>query len=1513
MDIESDESERWEDFFGSSTDLTPSLITFYDKLTCNHFHEDSNGSADATKIAAEESSNNSSQPTIEKEVEVVTSSSATFISKVQSVNHSQATSNGVSAKHCNFRILSPNVQRLISNSNSTNVDRIESGVGHYHNLNNSFSSKSSKRIVAKQKLSHIPLSRNTCKLTQAGSELVETFDSSLSSNESLDNLQTPTNRSSGNCNTAVDYDKTPTNSHPETFSFDSAIGSKANAISESTPLESDRGSADALTKENLIEDIHQAEADRISEIIQRFHQMYTSTLFDKDEHIKDSMDSILENNIRELHGSNGKTTYETYNYLVRKPNSNDECSIDNANNYLNEAKETIKNEAIRTPPDSPLSSHKKLSPSSSPLLTYSRTKKLGTKSISHAQKGSRKHSPPSSPVEYDADTLTELKPPSPNNNRPNSLLGMTKGKHRPLSSSSICSTSSNSSSGSEHNHGGKANISYLASVESLADHSENENSERRGNNLTILKRACMEIIDSERTYVKDLFQVIDGYLIRWKDDASLKEDDLRTLFSNIQEIHSFNADLLDQLVEAGNDPVQIAKCFIDLKDRFNVYTTYCTSYPEAIALLTSLFKATHTNTLLTLTQKSLNHTLPLGSYLLKPVQRILKYHLLLDNLRKRCDSEEVLQAHAIMREVARNIDQVKKKLEEKSRVKEVENILDGWLGPDLTVLGELKQEGILMENNKPRHVFLFQTMLIITKPKEDERLQFKQYICRNNLMLREHLPCEPTSFNVIPYDDPRNQIKLTAKNRDQKREWTQNIKDVMLEQFDIPSRAKELVYKLGDEEDRTPDKNIWKWGSNSTTPVYLERRNQYRRSEMRNRSKMKRKTITNSTSLDGFSTSKDYANTLCRKQSMDDTMMPSMSETSTFITPQKLKPGRCNHTTGVCRCSLIRQEFENLTDQNNMKERSQSVPRIPGTGDSDEENQALENVQRKTSDSSALYKFSTLGRSKSKVGDVKVYTTKSIPKRIATIKKNKARKETSKFYMDLSDFDDTVLKITESTENLQSERKEKIQTQKSEEPTRQESPQPPVELTEEEKTEREMTKDKLKKDAEIISELLKANLNRAAKKPPKKRSLDNTSALSTSDLGANDERDDDVPPPLPSNSPPPLDIDDHTNQRTSAEEHIYESLRRNVHVPYKFSPVLNRSKSQQYYSINKVEKKSRSLPRPESDYVTLVYTESGNLKDVVETTPHITPGNEVLRNSDSNINYESMSKNKSSPTSSSQCFSSIGDLQAHEAITNRSSKNLLQRFISVKGETHVSASESSLLPRSKKASEASGIARGNKPPERRVSDVTEMCRQSIIHRQGSDAVGERMANADYVDPRSLFVNSANNSTVSLDPQRDSVFSLTSSNDSVSENNRKNSTIQEETITTTANEYFEYEENVEACLENDFRDSAVYSDDNERRQDYDQGELLEFQLSPPPLPKKKASVTNGDRKSGSAEKGVKGTHRGAPPPIPAKPLFVVTKRLSSAMSTPETNSPELKSPLGSEGKSWVLKQIENFSK
>lgn len=97
-------------------------------------------------------------------------------------------------------------------------------------------------------------------------------------------------------------------------------------------------------------------------------------------------------------------------------------------------------------------------------------------------------------------------------------------------------------------------------------------------------------------------------------------------------------------------------------------------------------------------------------------------------MRKHCDVPEVADAHELMKNVARNIDQVKRNLEQQNRVKELSGILDGWLGPELTVLGDLKLEGTLMESNKPRTVLLFEMMLIITKKKEDNRLQFKTYI-----------------------------------------------------------------------------------------------------------------------------------------------------------------------------------------------------------------------------------------------------------------------------------------------------------------------------------------------------------------------------------------------------------------------------------------------------------------------------------------------------------------------------------------------------------------------------------------------------------------------------------------------------------------------------------------------------------------------------------------------------------------------------------------------------------------
>lgn len=88
-------------------------------------------------------------------------------------------------------------------------------------------------------------------------------------------------------------------------------------------------------------------------------------------------------------------------------------------------------------------------------------------------------------------------------------VDLKRTKTRPLSSVSISSTSSSSSTGSDEMSPNQTAISYLASVESLADHSESE-SPRIANSITVLERACMEIVDSEQNYVDDLCQVING-------------------------------------------------------------------------------------------------------------------------------------------------------------------------------------------------------------------------------------------------------------------------------------------------------------------------------------------------------------------------------------------------------------------------------------------------------------------------------------------------------------------------------------------------------------------------------------------------------------------------------------------------------------------------------------------------------------------------------------------------------------------------------------------------------------------------------------------------------------------------------------------------------------------------------------------------------------------------------------------------------------------------------------------
>ncbi|KAJ8409039.1 hypothetical protein AAFF_G00240600 [Aldrovandia affinis] len=320
--------------------------------------------------------------------------------------------------------------------------------------------------------------------------------------------------------------------------------------------------------------------------------------------------------------------------------------------------------------------------------------------------------------------------------------------------------------------------------------------------LTYLDRVVMEIMETERMYVRDLRSIVEDYLAHIIDigDLPIRPEQVCALFGNIEDIYEFNSELLQSLDLCDNDPVAIARCFVLKSEYFEIYTQYCTNYPNSVAALTDCMRNKTLAKFFRDRQASLKRSLPLGSYLLKPVQRILKYHLLLQEIAKHFDPEEegyevVEEAIYTMTGVAWYINDMKRKHEHAVRLQEVQSLLINWKGPDLTTYGELVLEGTfrVYQAKNERTLFLFDKMILITK-KRGEHYVYKAHISCSTLMLIESAK-DCLCFSVTHYRHPKQPHTVQAKTVEEKKLWAHHIKRLILENHHalIPQKAKEIL------------------------------------------------------------------------------------------------------------------------------------------------------------------------------------------------------------------------------------------------------------------------------------------------------------------------------------------------------------------------------------------------------------------------------------------------------------------------------------------------------------------------------------------------------------------------------------------------------------------------------------------------------------------------------------------------------------------------------------------------
>ncbi|XP_037376569.1 pleckstrin homology domain-containing family G member 1 [Talpa occidentalis] len=324
--------------------------------------------------------------------------------------------------------------------------------------------------------------------------------------------------------------------------------------------------------------------------------------------------------------------------------------------------------------------------------------------------------------------------------------------------------------------------------------------------LLYVDRVVQEILETERTYVQDLKSIVEDYLDCIRDQAKLPlgTEESSALFGNIEDIYHFNSELLQDLENCENDPVAIAECFVSKSEAFHIYTQYCTNYPRSVAVLTECMRNKVLAKFFRERQETLKHSLPLGSYLLKPVQRILKYHLLLHEIENHLDKDTegydvVLDAIDTMQRVAWHINDMKRKHEHAVRLQEIQSLLTNWKGPDLTSYGELVLEGTfrIQRAKNERTLFLFDKLLLITK-KRDDTFTYKAHILCGNLMLVEVIPKEPLSFSVFHYKNPKLQHTVQAKSQQDKRLWVLHLKRLILENHaaKIPAKAKQAILEM---------------------------------------------------------------------------------------------------------------------------------------------------------------------------------------------------------------------------------------------------------------------------------------------------------------------------------------------------------------------------------------------------------------------------------------------------------------------------------------------------------------------------------------------------------------------------------------------------------------------------------------------------------------------------------------------------------------------------------------------
>ncbi|KAI4789414.1 hypothetical protein KUCAC02_035259 [Chaenocephalus aceratus] len=276
-----------------------------------------------------------------------------------------------------------------------------------------------------------------------------------------------------------------------------------------------------------------------------------------------------------------------------------------------------------------------------------------------------------------------------------------------------------------------------------------------------------ELLQTEKTYVKDLQECLENYL--WEMTNGVEEvpaaiaNKEHIVFGNMQAICDFHNNIfLKELVNYEQLPEDVGHCFVTWADKFHIYVDYCKNKPDSSQLILE-----HAGTFFDEIQQKRGLANSISSYLIKPVQRITKYQLLLKELLSCCEEGkgEIKDGLEVMLGVPKRANDAMHLA-----------MMEGF-EENLEVQGEL----ILQDS--------FQFSLVFSKEIKDSagrtKYQYKTKLLTSELGVTEHIEGDPCKFALWAGRTPSsdNKTVLKASNMEAKQEWIKNIREVIQERM----------------------------------------------------------------------------------------------------------------------------------------------------------------------------------------------------------------------------------------------------------------------------------------------------------------------------------------------------------------------------------------------------------------------------------------------------------------------------------------------------------------------------------------------------------------------------------------------------------------------------------------------------------------------------------------------------------------------------------------------------------